>query len=376
LNVALVSSRFAPEMGGLETHVRELATRLALRGFSVEVLTQTADRSLPACGHQDGFVVRRFPVVLASENYAVAPGLPLFLARDRPRYELIHAHNYHALAALGGALAAGGRPLVFTPHYHGVGHSPLRSMLHRPYRLAGGWLFSRSARVICVSHAEASLVIRHFPAIAPRIVVIPNGVDTSDLTAATPYDMRERVVLTVGRLERYKNVDAVIAAMSELDETHVLRIVGDGPDAARLHDRVAARGLGRRVELLGRLDRETLCRWYRTAAVYVNLSSQEAFGIGALEALAGGATVVLSDIPAHREVARRYAGDRGYVATEPQSPARLADAIATAARSRSLNGAAVALPSWDDVADETAELYLSAIGHRLPRRREESPQVA
>jgi glycosyltransferase involved in cell wall biosynthesis len=376
LNVALVSSRFAPEMGGLETHVRELATRLALRGFSVEVLTQTADRSLPACDHQDGFVVRRFPVVVASENYAFAPGLPLFLARHRPRYELIHAHNYHALAALGGALAAGGRPFVFTPHYHGVGHSPLRSVLHRPYRLAGRWLFSRSSRVICVSHAEASLVVRHFPAIAPRIAVIPNGVDMSDLTTAAPYDTRERVVLTVGRLERYKNVEAVIAAMGELDETYVLRIVGDGPDAPRLRDRAAACGLGGRVELLGRLDREMLCRWYRTAAVYVNMSSQEAFGIGALEALTGGAAVVLSNIPAHREVARLYAGARGYVVADLHSPARLADTIATAARSRSRNEAAAALPSWDDVADETAELYLSAVGHKLSRRREESPQVA
>ena len=230
--------------------------------------------------------------------------------------------------------------------------------------------------MICVSHAEASLVVRHFPAIAPRIVVIPNGVDTSDLTTAVPYDTPQRVVLTVGRLERYKNVEAVIAAMSELDESYVLRIVGDGPDAPRLRARTEACGLGRRVALLGRLDRATLCRWYRTAAVYVNLSSQEAFGIGALEALAGGAAVVLSDIPAHREVAQRYAGDRGHVMAGPHTPARLAGAIATAARSPARDVAAAALPSWDDVADETAELYLSTVAHQLPPRREESPQVA
>ena len=115
MNLALVTSRFAPELGGLETHVRELAAGLARRGFVVDVLTQTADRSLPACEHQDGYVVRRFPVVVASENYAFAPGLPLFLARDRPRYDLIHAHNYHALAALAAAVAAGGRPVVSPP---------------------------------------------------------------------------------------------------------------------------------------------------------------------------------------------------------------------------------------------------------------------
>lgn len=375
MNVALVSSRFAPEVGGLETHVRELATRLAGRGVSVEVLTQTANTALPTAGEQDGYIVRRFPVVVTSDNYALALGLPAFLARNRRRYDLVHVHNYHALAALGGALAAGHLPVVFTPHYHGVGHSPLRSALHRPYRLAGRWLFRRSDRVVCVSHAEQSLVVRHFPETAGRIAVIPNGVDTTDLTSAAPYDVPGHVVLSVGRLESYKNVDAIIGAMRELDGSYVLRIVGEGPDGGRLRRLAEASALGSRVELLGRLDRASLCRWYRTAAVYVNVSSQEAFGIGALEALAGGAAVVLSDIPAHREVAASYAKQRGHVLSEPRDPARLAGAIVASAQQRSDDVPAVALPSWDAVADETAALYLSTIEHR-PGRRAESLRVA
>jgi len=360
-------------VGGLETHVLELATRLTRRGFSVDVLTQTADDSLPATNAQGGFVVRRFPLVVARDNYALSLELPRYLARNRARYDLIHVHNYHALAALGGALAAGNRPVVFTPHYHGVGHSPMRSALHRPYRVAGRWLFHRADRVICVSHAEKALIERRFPQIGARIEVIPNGVDVSDLTAAEPFQLQEQVVLTVGRLESYKNVDAVIGAMTRLDESFVLRIVGEGPDGARLRSRAGALGLGPRVELLGRLDRASLCRWYRTAAVYVNLSSQEAFGIGALEALAGGAAVVLSDIPAHLEVAEHYAKGRGRVVSTPHSPERLADAIASAARDRGEDTPAVVLPSWDVVADKTAGLYLSTIERTHRRRHGEAP---
>jgi glycosyltransferase involved in cell wall biosynthesis len=376
LKIALVAPRFAPDIGGVETHVRELATRFANRGMCVEVLTQTSNRSLPSEHKLGDVIVRRFPVAFRSDNYAVSWQLPLFIAHNRRHYDLIHVHSYHALPALGGALLAGDRPVVFTPHYHGVGHSPFRNYLHRPYRLLGRLLFRRSDRVICVSHAEASLVAGHFPEVVSKIEVIPNGVDTSDLTAAVPFEIRERVVLSVGRLERYKNVDAVISAIRELDESYVLRIVGEGPDGVRLRRQVNALGLRSRVEFLGRVDRASLCRWYRTASVYVSVSSQEAFGISALEALASGAAIVLSDIPAHREILERYAGDRGRVVRRPLGPSHLAEVIKAAALGQREAAPTVALPSWDAVAAETADLYASTIRSTLRRGLGEEREIA
>lgn len=356
-----MAPRFSPDIGGVETHVRELATRLADRGMCVEVLTQTPNRSLPTQDKLGHVIVRRFPVVLRSDNYAVSWRLPLFIARNRWRYDLIHVHNYHAVPALAAALLAGERPVVFTPHYHGIGHSTVRSILHRPYRLVGRQLFGRSNQVICVSHAEASLVARHFPEAASKTKVIPNGVDTSDLTAAVPFDVREHVVLSVGRLESYKKVSAVISAMSVLDDSYVLRIVGEGPDWARLRRQVSTLGLEARVGFLGRVDRASLCRWYRTASVCVSVSSQEAFGIIALEALASGAAVVLSDIPAHREILELYAGGGGRILRPPFSPSRLAAMIATAAGERHETPPSLPIPSWDAVADATADLYASTV---------------
>ena len=42
----------------------------------------------------------------------------------------------------------------------------------------------------------------------------------------------EPVILTVGRLERYKNVDLIIDAFRALPSSAILVIVGDGPDRA------------------------------------------------------------------------------------------------------------------------------------------------
>ena len=46
-----------------------------------------------------------------------------------------------------------GLPLVFTPHYHGTGHTPFRTFLHRLYRGAGATVRAAHA-IICVSHAR------------------------------------------------------------------------------------------------------------------------------------------------------------------------------------------------------------------------------
>ena len=105
--------------------------------------------------------------------------------------------------------------------------------------------------------------------------------------------------------------------MTELDSSWVLRIVGDGPAEDQLRELVSARGLGSRVDFCKRVDRPTLCLGYRTASVYVNISREEAFGITALEAVAAGARVVVSDIPAHREVLRDYAGGCGRLVSLP-----------------------------------------------------------
>jgi Glycosyltransferase len=170
-------------------------------------------------------------------------------------------------------------------------------------------------------------------------------------------------------LEGYKHVEDVVSAMRHLDESYVLRIVGEGPDDKRLRRHVTSLGLQSRVEFLGRVDRACLCRWYRTAAVYVNVSTREAFGIGALEALASGATLVLSDIPAHREMLSKYAGGRGCVARHPDIPAHLADAIKASVCDRRDAVSAPLLPSWDSVSEETGDLYVSVIGRRQRQAR-------
>lgn len=352
MRIQLVAPRYRPDLGGVETHVERLATHTARRGHEVEVVTQSGDPGLPAVETVDGVHVRRFRVAVRSQHYPVAPGLWRHLSRTARGFDVVHAHNYHAVPALAAARSSPAG-IVFTPHYHGTSASAFRRLLHRPYRHAGRRIIDSAGAVICVSRLESDLLVRHFPAAGDRITVIPNGVEMQMISAAQPMPVQRTVLLSAGRLEAYKRVDRIVEVLAHLDGSFVLRITGDGPERAAIARRVSELGLEGRVELLGRVDDDELRRWFRTARVYVTMSTIEAMPITPLEVLAGGARVVATDIDAHREIAEVTGGSMTLVPPEIDS-AGLARAIERAA-GETLRDPSIL--SWGEVATATLELY-------------------
>ena len=353
MRVALVTPSFPPALGGLEAHVDELARGLVERGWDVSVFTRghkTRDQVV------DGIAIHRFAT--RSRHYAVMPRLWTELRRSAGDFSVVHAHSYHALPALAATLARPQR-LVFTPHFHGTGHSPLRTWLHRPYRKIGRLVFDAADVVICVSNAEATLVAEMFPRAMDRLTVIPNGVDVDAIRAAIPHRTDGDVVLASARLEKYKQVGRIVDAMSELGPPFILGITGDGPERRALESRIERLEVSDRVRVLGRVDRSTYLQWLRVASVFVTLSKHEAQGIAVLEALTAGTPVIASDIPAHREIADRANGAVSLVPLNI-SPAGLATAIRVAAASA--RHADFSPMSWPQVVDETIAVY-----HRILR---------
>lgn len=350
---------YPPSIGGVETHVAQIAARLATGGHHVEVLTEQCGTALPAVETVDGVIVRRFQTARGDRRYAFAPGLWRYIVERGREYDIVHAHSYHAFTSLAASLVPS-RPLVFTPHYHGTGSTRLGRVLHLPYRAAGAWLFHRASRVICVSRAESELVLRHFPFAAGRTAIIPNGVDVDRLQGAEPFDCDTKIVFTTGRLKSYKGVHRLIEALGDLDPSYRLHVAGDGPALPNLRAMAARRHMDQRIRFLGPVDDMTLMRWYRTARVFVSMSEQEAFGLTVLESLAAGTPVVASDIAAHREVRDMTGSALLRLIPLEAAPAELARAIEDAVAGSKASGPSY-LPTWDSVAGQTVELYHSVL---------------
>jgi 1,2-diacylglycerol 3-alpha-glucosyltransferase len=388
--VALLTPRYAPAIGGLEKHVQYLAQGIEDLYLNSETQTElevfTLDPSVksPTFEICNKVVVRRFPVRKAGNVDLFAPELIKWVAKHAHKYDLIHVQSYHTPLALQAAWLSlkTGLPLVITPHYHGTGHSPLRAALHIPYRLAGHFIMRQARQVIAVSQVEKDLLKQHFGA-GLSVQVVPNGVvlptsaphtHTADLglisidadTDADNEKAKKTHLLSVGRLEKYKQVDKLILAMRHLPQNYELTIVGEGEDRARLEKLIESCGLQSKINLIGRVQDARLEALYRRSDLFITLSRHEAFGLTLLEAAISGTAVLASNIAAHAEV-MCYLPD-GYcrLVEKEISPSHLARGIqaypyqAKSGLSRENNLVANSkwnLPTWLQMAERTVRLY-------------------
>lgn len=293
LRIAQVCPRYSPDIGGVETHVREISERLAKNGHRVEVVTTDPTGKLKRNEVLNGVKVTRFRSLAPGNAYYLAPQIYTYLRHSD--FDVIHAHSYHAFPALFAALANSGGKLIFTPHYHRSGHTSLRNALHKPYHLLGKIIFSRADKVICVSEFEKKMLCEDF-LVSDKVVKIPNGINLAEFQHLQRKEKKsnEKTLLYVGRLEEYKGVQYIIRALPSLPEFR-LEIVGSGPyenNLRKLADELEVNG---RITWLRNLSREEIVQCYAQADVFLMLSRHEAYGITVAEALAAGTPCIVAE---------------------------------------------------------------------------------
>lgn len=293
MKIAQVCHRYHPYIGGVETHVKEISERLASRGHSVEVITTDPTGDLPKNEVINGVKVTRFRAFAPGEAYYFAPQMYFYLKHTK--YDVIHAHNYHAFPALFAALAKCQSRFIFTPHYHRGGHTLVRNLLHKPYKLLGKMIFSRADVVVCVSEYEKKLITSDFDIIDDKIKKIPNGINLAEFKSIIPFKKEgtQKTLLYVGRLEEYKGVQHIIEALPSLPE-YRLNIIGAGPYESKLHEFADDLNVSGQIEWLKDVPRDELLKHYASADVFVMLSLHEAYGITVAEALATGIPCVVA----------------------------------------------------------------------------------
>ena len=107
------------------------------------------------------------------------------------------------------------------------------------------------------------------------------------------------VLLNVGNLSEQKNQQILIKAMADIPDA-MLVIAGDGPLSEELHH--AARVVGERVRLLGRVPIDEIADVYSMADVFVFPSRYEGRPLALLEAATAGLPILATPIPENIEV--------------------------------------------------------------------------
>ena len=191
-------------------------------------------------------------------------------------FDLVHAHN---ASPPGAAAGAPGVPLVVSVHGGDVYFTAPR---HGERRVAA--VFARSALVLANSRAcapAASRWVRTTPASCTSAPTFPSPSPSTSPTRWSP-----SATWSPASATRTSS-----AALTELPR-HRYVIVGDGPERGALERLAADLGVAGRVEFTGQLPPEQALARARRCAVFVMPSTDEAFGVAYVEAMAGGLPAV------------------------------------------------------------------------------------
>jgi glycosyltransferase involved in cell wall biosynthesis len=203
-------------------------------------------------------------------------------------------------------------------------------------------------RVFVVSERTRDDVLGRYGVRPERVVVTPNGVDPA---FGPGEDGPRDYVLLVGAIQERKNPLAALEAAAAAG----LPLVVVGPEK----DPALARELERRgAQLRGYVEQDELARLYRGAAVLIQPSRYEGFGLTVVEAMASGTPVVAVREPALQEVG----GDAAIFADEAGLAGAIRQAVAERERWSAAGLERARAFSWDATAERTVQAYREVLG--------------
>ena len=163
-----------------------------------------------------------------------------------------------------------------------------------------------AGRVLTTSHYAALALENRYGLPAREVRIVPELIDLghwqSALGRAHQECRPESSILCVAHLYARKDIATLLRAMKSLQTTALLRIVGIGPELARLQRLSQELGVEDRVRFLEHISFAQLAQEYRNADVFCLPSRQEGFGIVLLEAMAAGLPIVAAQAGAIPEV--------------------------------------------------------------------------
>ena len=398
MKARLLTTDYAPNIGGVAQHIYEIARALASMGHQVEIVAPDYSSSAinllrrPFEERSAGFTVWRIPLCLNRSIRYVSGQVTGRLSRRRFSREAVlrlqtgqpDILHWHAIDAYGYPAERFSGPRVWTNHTSNFidGIKTERGLMH--YRREA----ASADQIICPSEELADLTAQ-IGVPRDRIHFIPNGVDASRFhpsvdpaawKARLNVATHDKIILCPRRLEKKNGVrffaEAAVEVLRRGQRNCVFVIAGNftGPkadsDEQVVNDLIFNSGFASNFRLLGRVENSEIPGLYAAADFVVMPSLLEATSLSAMEAMASGKAVLSTNVGGLPFLVRD--GENG-ILVPPANPRALAAGMETLlARPEvcSRLGAAgrqrvEAELDWSKIARQTLAIYAAAAAARM-----------
>jgi 1,2-diacylglycerol 3-alpha-glucosyltransferase len=314
LRVGFFTEIYRPVMNGVVASVDGLAEGLRARGHLVYCFAPR----MPGYDEADGPVFRMPSLPLPTRTpYRLT--LPVVSRRNLngviKQLSVVHVHSPFVTGWMGLRYSRRyGMPLVYTYHTQLEAYAHYVPFEPNATRFAATQLtraFANLTDAVIVPTRAMAQRLREM-GVRVRVEIVPSGIDVARfgagrrdeaLRARLGARSGERLMLSVGRLAKEKNVELLLRALAETRDSSLrLAIVGDGPMRLELEELARGLGVSGQTRFLGARAREELPDLYASADAFVMPSTTETQGLVLAEALAAGTRVIASDSAQSRDV--------------------------------------------------------------------------
>jgi len=341
--------------GGVTMVIKELAKRLSIKGFKINIITSDVpDNEL--------FELKKYGVtLLPTKFYTIReayffPSFKFIKYIKSIRNSIVHIHGYHTLASFFALLFIDKKTnlIVFQPYFHGQSGNKLRNMLLKIYKHIFNLCVGKVDKYIFISQYEKANFEKRFFIDSAKVYVIPSGFDFGELLK---YHWKKRPaqvknILYVGRIVEHKNVDKLIKALVYLDKDVKLTIIGKGAKSEDIMYLIEKLGIKNRIKWLPYVPREELLEEYSKTDLFILPSIYETFGLVVGEATLIGCPVIV----ANSQALKQFVDNKiAYGIELPITDKKIYEAIVSARLVSPRSRAIKYFKDWDDVVDMLIE---------------------
>lgn len=314
---------FYPEIGGPATYVLKMTNEMEKRGMPYKIITYSSERK-PQISDKV-IKIKRSLLLLHSWRYfwsvmrngkncgviyvqgSFSEGIPTVLANLFLKKRLV--------IRIGGIFSW---EMAFGKKWTNVlveeFLSKKQCLKSEILKSIDRWVISRCDLTVANSiYTKKLLTLNKID--AKKITVIYNAFDPIEIKKIDPDEYKKelgldgkKIILSLGRLVAWKNIDKLVRFVQKLPDKYHLLIVGDGPEKDTIEHLIKVDGLDDRISVLGRKNRkeEDFGKIFQTADYFALISSFEGASHVLLEAIQFDLPVIASDIEPNRETLQGY----------------------------------------------------------------------